>query len=62
MNIIDALGYTFGIGALVFLGFGLVQGLEEEWGDFYVPEILSLGPLVAWPIKPCDLPHAGRRT
>ena len=44
------------------LWFGLVQGFEEEWGDFYVPEILSLGPCLAWPIKACDLPYAGRRT
>ena len=44
------------------LWFGLVQGFEEEWGDFYVPEILSLGPTVAWPIKACDLAIAGRRT
>jgi len=54
--------YWFGVEEMEpGLWFGFVQGLEEEWGDFYVPEILSLGPYVAWPIKPCDLPSAGRR-
>lgn len=40
--------------------FGLVQGFEEEWGDFSEAEIRSLGSK-AWPIKKCDLPFAGRR-
>jgi hypothetical protein len=43
------------------LWYGLVQGFEEEWGNFSEAEIKSLGPYVAWPIKKCDLPHAGRR-
>lgn len=41
--------------------FGLVQGFEEEWGDFSEAEIKSLGNR-AWPIKSCDLPYAGRRS
>lgn len=40
--------------------FGFVQGLEEEWGDFSEAEIARLGNM-AWPIKPQDLPYAGRR-
>ena len=40
--------------------FGLVQGQEEEWGDFSQGEIEALAPKV-WKIKPQDLPHAGRR-
>lgn len=40
---------------------GLI-GFEEEWGDFSEAE---LRPLIkawrVWPIKACDLPHAGRR-
>jgi hypothetical protein len=46
----------------VGLWFGLVQGFEEEWGYFSMDE---MGPLIEtgqiWPIKPCDLPHSGRR-
>jgi hypothetical protein len=42
--------------------YGLVQGFEEEWGYFSEAE---MAPLVRagriWPIKRCDLPHAGRR-
>jgi hypothetical protein len=40
--------------------FGLVQGQDEEWGEFSEAEIKALGNL-AWPIKACDLPIAGRR-
>jgi hypothetical protein len=40
--------------------FGLVQGFEEEWGEFSEAEIRALGNM-AWPIKPQDLPYAGRR-
>jgi hypothetical protein len=40
--------------------FGLIQGLEEEWGYFYQAEIESLRPKT-WEIKKRDLPHAGRR-
>jgi len=40
--------------------FGLVQGSEEEWGEFSEAEIKALGNR-AWPIKPQDLPAAGRR-
>lgn len=40
--------------------FGLVQGLEEEWGDFSQAEIESLTPHT-WRIKRIDLPYAGRR-
>ena len=49
-----------GIGVPDVIWFGLVQGFEEEWGDFSEAEIKSLGNR-AWPIKRCDLPHAGRR-
>jgi len=40
--------------------FGLVQGFEEEWGEFSEAEIHTLGNM-AWAIKPQDLPYAGRR-
>jgi hypothetical protein len=40
--------------------FGLIQGHEEEWGNFSEAEIHSLGNL-AWPIKPQDLSYSGRR-
>jgi hypothetical protein len=44
------------------LWFGFVQGFEEEWGYFSMEE---MQPLIRqgkiWPIKACDLPHAGRR-
>ena len=40
--------------------FGLIQGLEEEWGEFSEAEIRALGNM-AWPIKLQDLPYAGRR-
>jgi hypothetical protein len=41
--------------------FGLVQGQEEEYGYFSEAEIKGLG-MMAWRIKPQDLPHAGRRS
>jgi hypothetical protein len=45
------------------LWFGLVQGFEEEWGYWSMAE---MEPLIkqwkVWPIKPQDLPHAGRRS
>ena len=41
--------------------FGLVQGLEEEWGDFSEAEIKSLGPMMAWELKGGGLRCAGRR-
>jgi hypothetical protein len=57
--------YWFGVERIADtpgLWFGLVQGLEEEWGYFSTDE---MAPLIKawkiWPIKPCDLPHAGRR-
>ena len=40
--------------------YGLVQGVEEEWGDFSEGELARLHGSV-WPIKTRDLPHAGRR-
>jgi len=40
--------------------FGLVQGHDEEWGEFSEAEIRSLGNM-AWPIKPQALPYSGRR-
>ena len=41
--------------------FGLVQGFEDEWGDFSKAEIESMSPKV-WEIKKRDLPYAGRRS
>lgn len=41
--------------------FGLVQGFEEEWGDFSEAELRSMSPEV-WEIPARDLPHSGRRT
>lgn len=40
--------------------FGLVQGHDEEWGEFSEAEIRALGN-GAWPIKLQDLPYSGRR-
>jgi hypothetical protein len=40
--------------------FGLVQGFEEEWGDFSESEIMALAPKV-WEIKKINLPSSGRR-
>lgn len=40
--------------------FGLVQGLEEEWGDFSQAEIESFAPKV-WKIPHSNLPWSGRR-
>ncbi len=43
--------------------FGYVQGTYDEWGHFDEKE---MAPLISkgmiWPIKPQDLPYAGRRT
>ena len=40
--------------------FGLVQGFEEEWGDFSKAELDSLKPKV-WEIPKKDLGYSGRR-
>ena len=40
--------------------FGLVQGLEEEWGYFSQAEIESLRPKT-WEIPKKNLPYSGRR-
>lgn len=40
--------------------YGLVQGLEEEWGHFSQAEIESLGPRT-WEIPKKNLPYSGRR-
>ena len=40
--------------------FGLVQGLEEEWGYFSKAEIESLKPKT-WEIPKKNLPYSGRR-
>ena len=40
--------------------YGLVQGLEEEWGNFSQAEIESLSPKT-WKIRQNDLIYAGRR-
>ena len=42
------------------LWYGLVQGLEEEWGLFSQAEIESLGKK-AWKIPQKNLPWSGRR-
>jgi len=61
-KVADGSGSVMADGSVVddVIWFGLVQGLEEEWGDFSEAEIRSLGNL-AWPILPQDLPFAGRR-
>ena len=41
--------------------FGLVQGFEEEWGDFSEGELRSLSPRV-WEIPKKALPYSGRRS
>ena len=41
--------------------YGLVQGLEEEWGDFSQAEIESLSPKT-WRIPQKNLPYSGRRS
>jgi len=41
--------------------YGLVQGLEEEWGNFSQAEIESLAPKT-WPIPKRNLPWPGRRS
>jgi hypothetical protein len=41
--------------------YGLVQGQEEEWGDFSQGEIESLAPKT-WEIPSKDLPNSGRRS
>ncbi len=40
--------------------FGLVQGIEEEWGYFSKAEIESLKPKT-WEIPKKALPYSGRR-
>jgi len=42
------------------LWFGLVQGLETEWGYFSQGELENLGPKV-WEIPKRNLPWSGRR-
>ena len=56
-------GSVLGDGRVVddTIWFGLVQGFEEEWGDFSEAEIRSLGPYRVWAIRPMDLPSSGRR-
>ena len=43
------------------LWYGLVQGLEEEFGDFSEAELKSLGKYKVWEIPKQNLPHSGRR-
>lgn len=61
-RVADGSGSVMADGAVVddTIWFGLIQGSEEEWGDFSEAEIRSLGNM-AWAIKPQDLPYAGRR-
>jgi len=62
-RVADGSGSVLGDGSVVddTIWFGLVQGSEEEWGEFSEAEIRLLGNM-AWPIKRQDLPYAGRRT
>lgn len=41
--------------------YGLVQGFEDEWGNFSQAEIEALGPK-AWEIPKQNLPLSGRRS
>ena len=41
--------------------FGLVQGLEEEWGNFSQAELENMGKYKVWRIPKINLPFAGRR-
>ena len=41
--------------------YGLVQGLEEEWGDFSEGELKSLSPKI-WAIPQKNLAWSGRRS
>ena len=41
--------------------YGLVQGFEEEWGEFSQGEIEGLGKYKVWPIPKAKLPISGRR-
>lgn len=61
-KVADGSGSVMEDGSVVddVIWFGLVQGSEEEWGEFSEAEIRALGNM-AWPIKPQDLPCAGRR-
>jgi len=42
--------------------FGLVQGFEEEWGDFAQAEIEALGKNKVWEIPAKNLSFSGRRS
>ena len=61
-KVADGSGSVLEDGSIVddTIWFGLVQGFDEEWGEFSEAEIRALGNM-AWPIKACDLPIAGRR-
>ena len=61
-KVADGSGSVMEDGSVVddVIWFGFIQGLEEEWGEFSEAEIRSLGNM-AWPIKQCDVPIAGRR-
>jgi hypothetical protein len=61
-RVADGSGSVMANGSVVddTIWFGFIQGQEEEWGDFSEAEIRALGNK-AWPIKPQDLPAAGRR-
>ena len=42
--------------------YGLVQGHEDEWGNFSKAELEALiASFRVWEINPCDLAYAGRR-
>lgn len=61
-RVADGSGSVLDDGSVVddTIWFGYVQGFDEEWGEFSEAEIRALGNM-AWPIKPQDLPYAGRR-
>lgn len=50
-----------GVGVKDTIWFGLVQGHEQEWGDFSQAEIESLGKFKVWKIPQKNLPFSGRR-
>ena len=61
-RVADGSGSVMADGSVVddTIWYGFIQGTEEEWGEFSEAEIRALGN-AAWPIRPQDLPFAGRR-
>ena len=61
-RVADGSGSVMADGSVVddVIWFGLVQGHEEEWGEFSEAEIRTLGTM-AWEIPYKNLPYSGRR-